>query len=73
MLHQRSVDFLVVFLVLTSCCCHPVSQPSTRGRDIFVGESLEDDRGTLIGFFVSVLCILSVLGSLVERMFFLSL
>ena len=47
-LHHRSVD-LVVFLVLISC--HPVSQPSKRGRDIFVGESFGGRQGELVWLF----------------------
>ena len=45
-LAHRSVD-LVVFLVLISC--HPVSQPSKRRRDTFVGESFGGRQGDLVG------------------------
>ena len=73
-LHHRSVD-LVVFLVLISCC-HPVSQPSKRGGDTFVGESFGDDRGNLVGLFslmMGIVYISALQSCLLDRKFFLSL
>ena len=65
LLHHRSVD-LVVFPVLISC--HPVSQPSKRGREIFVGESFGGRQGEFNWAFnlMADACVLliSLLGSL---------
>ena len=57
----------MVFLVLISC--HPVSQPSKRGRDIYLSANLSGETGGIyLGFLASLMgvyCLYrSLLGSL---------